>query len=86
MKWFCSHVEVLDTSTYTYLKNVGTQAFAVGKVLQLAEKRKIPGNLLRDTLKPTTVCFQDEGTGFVTSTIFQYVICTLVPLLHLSMD
>ncbi len=58
VKEFCSHVVALDTSTYAYLENVGTQAFSVEKVVQFAEKQKIPGNLLNDTLKVTTVCFQ----------------------------
>ena len=86
VKEFCSLVEVLDTSTYAYLKNVGTQAFSVEKFVQFAEKRKIPGNLLKDTLKATTICYQAEEAGFVTSTIFQYLLCILVPRLHILMD
>ncbi len=79
---FCKLVEKLNSATSSYLENVTAQAFPIGKVVQYADKKKaIPTKLNREKLRATTFCYLDESAVFLSPTVYQFILCTLVSTL-----
>ncbi len=69
----------IDPITYAYIRNISAPAFAVGNVADYCARNRKPKLIERGTLSSQIMCYHLDSSGFLTTAIYQLLVCILGP-------